>query len=127
MTTPGPTSLRGSLRALGDNLLASAQDRIELFALELQEEKCRLVRTFVFVIAVVFLCMMAILFASLTAVYLFWDSARLGVLGGLTVVYAGAFVVAIIALRRHWARQPRPFSATQQELMEDRECIRNRN
>ena len=125
--TPGHAGFLGSLRSLGDGLLASAQDRLELVSIELQEEKFRLIRIFVWVSAIVFLGMMAVVFGSLTVVYLFWESARLAVLGGLTALYAGALVVIIVAFRRHLARQPSPFSATRQELGEDRACIRNGN
>jgi uncharacterized membrane protein YqjE len=69
--------------------------------------------------------MMAMAFASLTLVYFFWESARLAVLGGLTVFYAGVLVVIIIAFRRFIARQPRPFLASRKEIEEDRSCIRN--
>ena len=71
--------------------------------------------------------MMTITFASLTLVYLFWESARLAVLGGLTTLYAGALVAIIVAFRRYLARQPKPFAATLDELAVDRTCIRNRN
>jgi uncharacterized membrane protein YqjE len=114
-----------SFRALGDGLLATVQDRLELFSVELQEEKFRLIQTFIWICAAVFTAMMALMFASLTLVYLFWESARLAVLGGLTVFYAGAFVAIILAFRRFIARQPRPFTATRQEIGEDRACIRN--
>jgi uncharacterized membrane protein YqjE len=114
-----------SFRALGDGLLATVQDRLELLTVELQEEKFRLIQTFIWISAAVFTAMMAITFASLTLVYLFWESARLAVLGGLTVFYAGALVAIIVAFRRFIARQPRPFTATRQEIGEDRACIRN--
>lgn len=115
-----------SLRTLGDGLVAGLQDRIELFSLELQEEKFRLIQTFLWISAAVFTAMMTLVFASLTVVYFFWASARLTVLGGLTALYGGAMVAAIIALRRYLARQPVPFAATRQELKEDRACIRAR-
>ena len=121
---PGSTGFLSSLRSLADGLLASAQDRLELVSIELQEEKFRLIQMFVWVSAVVFSGMMAIVFASLSVVYLFWESARLAVLGGLTVLYAGALVVIIIAFRRYLARQPSPFAATLHEIGEDRACIR---
>jgi uncharacterized membrane protein YqjE len=60
-------------------------------------------------------------------VYLFWESARLAVLGGLTVLYAGALVAIIVAFRRYLARQPKPFAASLHEIGEDRACIRNEN
>ena len=121
---PAPAGILGSFRALSDSLLASVQDRLALFSLELEEEKLRLVQTMFWISAVVFSGMLTILFASLTLVYLFWESARLAVLGGLTLLYAGALVTALISFRRYLARQPKPFAATFEELGEDRTCIR---
>jgi uncharacterized membrane protein YqjE len=123
--TPAPVGYFASLRLLGDGFLASVQDRLNLFTVELQEEKFRLIQTFIWISVIAFTGMMAITFASLALVYLFWESGRLAVLGGLAVFYAGALVAAIIAFQRFLARQPKPFSATQQEIEEDRACIRN--
>lgn len=119
--------LLGSLRALGDGLLAGVQGRIQLFSIELQEEKFRLIQTVVWVAAAVFLGMLALVFASLTVVYLFWDSARLAVLGGLALFHTTATAVVLLALRRFLARQPKPFAATLQEFAKDRACIREPN
>jgi uncharacterized membrane protein YqjE len=124
---PAPAGLLASFRTLGDTLVASLQDRLELFSLELQEEKFRLIQIFLWISAAVFAGMMALVFASLTVVYLFWESARLAALGGLTALYAGALVAIIIGLRRYLARQPVPFAATLQEIKEDRACIRTGN
>ncbi|MDP2137663.1 MAG: phage holin family protein [Candidatus Didemnitutus sp.] len=117
----------GSLRALGDGLVASLQDRLELLSLELQEEKFRLIQTFIWISAAVFTGMMAVTFASLTVVYLFWESARLAVLGGLALLYTGALGLIIVALRRFLARQPNPLAATLDEISKDRACIRTDN
>lgn len=122
-----PPSVLGSLRSLGDGLLASVQARVELIAIELQEEKLRLIQTFIWISAAVFSGLLAIVFASLTLVYVFWDSARLAVLGGLALFFAATAVVVVVAFRRYLARQPRPFAATLEEIGEDRACIRNRN
>lgn len=129
METPsrGLAGFLGSFRTLGDTLLATVQDRLELFSLELQEEKFRLIQIFFWISAAVFTAMMTITFASITVVYLFWESARLAALAGLTLFYAVALGVIIIAFRRYVARQPIPFSVTRQELGEDRTCIRNPN
>lgn len=125
--TPVPTGFLASFRALGDVLLATVSDRLELFSVELQEEKFRLIRIFLWISAGIFAGMMAVTFASLTLVYLFWESARLAVLGGLAAFYTGALVAIIIAFRRFLARQPQPFAATLQEIKEDRACIRTGN
>lgn len=126
-TTPEPEGYLSSLKSLGDGFLASVQDRLALFTVELQEEKFRLVQTFIWISAAVFTGVMAITFASLTLVYLFWESARLAVLCGLALFYAAALVAIVVAFRRYLARQPSPFAATLHELEEDRECIRTGN
>ena len=125
--SPAPPGLLGSFRMLGDTLVATLQDRLELVSVEVQEEKFRLIQIFVWISAAVFAGMMAITFASLTLVYYYWESARLAALGGLTLLYAGALVVIVVSLRRFLARQPKPFAATLQELGEDRACIRTGN
>ena len=122
--SPDSAGVLSAVRALADGLLAGAQDRLELLAVELQEEKFRLIQIFVWISAAIFAGVMAITFASITLVYLFWESARLAVLCGLTLIYAGALVAVVIAFRRYLARQPRPFAATLEEIKIDRSCIR---
>ncbi len=124
---PPSPGILSSLRTLGDSLLASVQDRIELFSVELQEEKYRLIQTFVWISAAIFVAMLAIAFASLAVVYYFWETARVAALGGLALFYTGVFASVVTALRHSLARQPRPFEATLQELKEDRACIRDEN
>lgn len=113
-----------SLRSLGDDVLGGVQERLELFTVELQEEKFRLIQTFVRISAAVFAAMLAITFASLALVYLCWETARFTVLVGLAVFYTSALVVILVTLRRYLDRQPKPFAATLHELNEDRACIR---
>ena len=125
--TPVPTGFLASFRALGDVLLATVSDRLELFSVELQEEKFRLIRIFLWISAGIFAGMMTVTFASLTLVYLFWESARLAVLGGLALFYGAVLVAIIIAFRRFLTSQPQPFAATLQEIKEDRACIRTEN
>ena len=90
---PGSPGILHSFRVLGDGLLATVQDRLELFLVELQEEKFRLIQIFFWISAAVFTGMMAMMFASLSVVYLFWESARLAVLVGLTFFYMAAVLL----------------------------------
>lgn len=112
-----------SIAAIGDTLLATLKERIELVSIEVQEEKFRLIRLLIWIGAAMFAGVMTLSFATLTIVYLFWETARLAVLGGFTVIYGVALVWTILALRRSFA-QPAPFKATIETLSEDRECIR---
>jgi uncharacterized membrane protein YqjE len=125
--SPPPGGYFEALRALGDSALAGVQDRLELFSVELQEEKFRLIKTFLWIGAAVFAAIMAIAFASLTVVFLFWTSARLAVLAGFAGFYLAATIAIVLAFRRFLARQPSPFAATRQEIGQDRACIRNGN
>jgi uncharacterized membrane protein YqjE len=122
-----PPGVLDSLRTLADGLLGAAQERLGLFSIELQEEKLRLIQTFFWISAVFFGGAMAVTFASLTLVYLFWESARIAVLGGLALAYAGIFIALIAGFRRHLARQPGVLSSTLRELALDRTCITEKN
>jgi uncharacterized membrane protein YqjE len=122
-----PSGFLDSFRALGDGLLALAHDRAALFVLELQEEKFRLIQIMIWISAAVFAGFMALTFASLTLVYIYWESARLAVLGGLAAFYTIALGVIVLALRRLLSRQSPPFAASLQAIGGDHECIRSAN
>jgi uncharacterized membrane protein YqjE len=121
---PVPGGLLGSLRSLLESLLSSAQGRLELLALELHEEKFRLIEIFIWISAAVFSAVLAITFASVAVVYLFWESARLAVLTGFALFYSAAFLLIVRSFRRYIKRQPKPFEGTIAELKNDRACIR---
>ena len=123
MPSSASTGLLASLRRLGDNLLATVHDRIALVSLELQEEKLRLVRTFIWIAAVVFSAGMALVFISLTIVYLYWEQSRLAVLISLAAVYTLVFIGVVVGFRRHLAKETLPLGTTLREISEDRECI----
>ncbi len=112
---------------LGETLLGTVHDRLELLATELHEEKFRVIQTFIWISAMIFTGMMALAFASITLVYIFWESARLTVLGCLTGGYITALGLMVVGFRRHVAGHPRPFAATLAELQQDRACIRPEN
>lgn len=121
--TPG---VWASLRRILDTLLATAQNRAELFAVELQEEKCRLIEAILCTAAVAACGMMTLSLATFTLVVLFWEKGRLAVMGGLCLLYLGGTLVAWRSLQtRLKARSG--FAATLEELRKDRECLRTEN
>lgn len=117
----------GSLREFGASLLATMHSRVELVALELQEEKLRLVQTFVWISAVMFALFLTLGFASVTVLYLTPPAQRPLVLVALSSFYLLATVALTLGLRRHVRSQPRPFNATLEELEKDRACIPGNN
>jgi uncharacterized membrane protein YqjE len=122
-TTP-PPGVVASARQLGSGLLGALAERLELFSLEVQEEKLRLIQLILVASAGVFAGTMALVFVSLTVVYLFWDSARIAALAGLAGFYTLGFLAVIVVFRRFVTAQSRPFAALQRELAKDRACIR---
>ncbi len=124
---PSPSGLLGSLRGFADGLIGSAHDRLELLAVELHEEKFRLIQIFIWISGIVFLAMLAIVFISLAVVVLLWDTARMAAIATLAGAYSAGLVAAVIGFRRYLKTQPKPFAATLSELREDRECIREEN
>ena len=77
MVSPSSASpgILHSVRTFADGLLGTVEDRIELISVELQEEKLRLIKVFIWISAAIFTGVMAITFASITLVYLLWDSS----------------------------------------------------
>ncbi|HEU5079308.1 MAG TPA: phage holin family protein [Opitutaceae bacterium] len=117
------SSLLSAAGALIESLLGSAQNRIQVLSVELQEEKYRFIQTLILVGAVVFAGMMTIAFATLTVVYLFWENARVAALGGVTAFYAIGLLFVSLKLKHFLSTQPKPFSATLGELTKDRACF----
>jgi uncharacterized membrane protein YqjE len=113
-----------SVRELADGLVGSAQDRLALLAVEFQEEKFRLIQSFLWLAAIFFSGLLAIGFLSLTLVYCCQGQARLVALVVLSVIYVGAVVGLVLGARRHFAKDTPPFAATLHEMTRDRACIR---
>lgn len=105
----------------------TARDRLGLLAVELQEEKVRVIRIFVWISVVLFLALLATIFTSLAIVVVWWDTARVAVVVSLAGFYLVGLLVAIVAFRRMLRQEPKPFAATLNELREDQACIRTGN
>lgn len=124
---PSPSGLLGSLRGLADGLLGSVHDRVELFSVELQEEKQRFIQTLVWAAAVFLLGLLALVFGSVALVLLFWDTARVAAIVSITSAYVLGMIVAAVGFRNFIKRQPRPFDATLRALKEDKQCLHEEN
>lgn len=121
---PGSSGLLGSLRGFADGLIGSVHDRVELFSVELQEEKHRLIQTFLWASAFVLLALLTLVFASVALIVMYWETARVAVATGITCAYLAAAIGVGLGFKRFLKRQPKPFEATRQELKEDRACMR---
>ena len=120
------TGFLHSVRTALDSGLGLIQNRVELFALELQEEKWRLLQTVLGAAALVALGTITLVLVTLVVVFACWDNARLTALSILSVLY-GVGTLALYFKVRTLIKQNRPMSATVDELEKDRACLRAGN
>jgi uncharacterized membrane protein YqjE len=111
-----------SLRRLLKTVSAIAQNRLELFLVELQEHRWQFFETLLLLGAVLILASMTLMVLTVTIVVLCLKADRLDLLVALMLLYLAATIVAGYRLRirlKNWA----PFSATLAELKKDKACL----
>ena len=108
-----------SVKRLAGTLLAIIQTRLELLSNELEEERLRVAQMLFYGSVTLFLFGMAIVLMTMFVVVLFWDSYRLQVLGGLSVLFLVAGLLVLNALRRAAAERSKLFSTSLSELSDD--------
>ncbi len=114
-----------SIRRLADTFLSAVHNRVELFALELQEEKHWLIATLLWSAAAIFFGVLAILLVVALIFYVVPATGRLFVLIGFCVGFIGLAVWALAGLRRQF-NQKRPLSDTLGELEKDIAWLREK-
>jgi uncharacterized membrane protein YqjE len=110
-----------SFRKIGGIIAAVLQNRADLLAVELQEEKYRLVEVLILVGIALALGMMALFVFTGVIIFAVPESYRLWVACGLGVLY----VLGIFLL---WSRinnllQNQPFPETMTQIKKDWECL----
>ena len=112
-----------STRRLGAAVLGLLHSHVELFGIELQEQKSRTVSLLLFAgLALVFALLLLSALSGLVLVLL-WDSYRLAGIVGLCVFYSLAAVFCALRLKAAVFDESSPFSATLEELAKDRERL----
>jgi uncharacterized membrane protein YqjE len=126
-----PTETEGglfaSLRRLIDSALALVQNRFEVFTVELQEEKIRLVDLLLRAVVVVVLGFMTLIAATALVVVWFWDSSPVAALAIVTLLYGLTAAGMGYSLKQRLQNNPPPFAGTLAEFKKDRECLGKRN
>lgn len=112
-----------TLRRMGDSLLGLLHARLQLFSLELQGEKFRLLDTLLRLALAVVLGSVGGL-VGIAALGLFlWEVAGYAGLIGLSSVLLLSAAGVLYWSRRRWRESPRPFEATIDEFQKDRACL----
>jgi uncharacterized membrane protein YqjE len=100
-------------------LVNMARTRLNLFAVELMEEKSRIWLMLVLTALALIFASMALLMLSLLVVVAFWDDNRLLAIGGLLALYVFATVVTLLILRQKTKIGSKLFAHTLRELEKD--------
>ena len=123
---PSGGGLFDSVKQLCSTVLSAATNRVELFTVELQEEKCRVIELVMLAAATAVCGLMSVIMLTATILYLLPAHRRWIALVVLCVIYLGGTLAAAIALKKR-LHGSKPFSGTLQELKRDGECFKVRN
>jgi len=118
--------LLGSVKQMLQTASQLLESRVELFLLELKEERVRLVAALLLALAVGICALMTVVLVTFTIVIVFWDTYRIPVLVVLTIAYAAGAAGAFISLRRR-LRRWQAFSASLEQIKKDRACLGTKN
>ncbi|KPW98389.1 Uncharacterized membrane protein YqjE [Pseudomonas corrugata] len=112
-----------SARRLGAAFLGLLHSHVELFGMELQEQKARTVSLLLFAgLALVFALLLLVGLSTLVLI-LVWDTYRLAGIIGLCLFYLLAALFCGLRLRAAIYDESTPFHATLEELNNDRERL----
>ena len=123
---PTEGGIFATVTRLFQRLCDLAENRLELFLVELKEERLRLFDAlFLFAMGIVF-AMMTLFMVTLTVLVIFWDTHRMLVVALVTLAYGIAATVTIVTLRNRLLRW-RAFSTTLEQFKKDRACFKPPN
>jgi uncharacterized membrane protein YqjE len=122
-------STSGVLASLGrllKTVLAFAQNRVELFIVEWQEERWRFFNALLLVGVVLILALMTLMAATTTIVVVCVKADRLDLVVALVLLYLVATIFSFWRLCNR-LKKWEPFSATLAELKKDKACLDKKN
>ena len=116
------THLTTASKQLARRLLTIGENRLELLAVEVQEERVRLLHAFLLALAVAAFGLLAGVALSAAIVVLGWPYSHVAVLLALTGLYGAAAICSYWRLAG-WMRDWQSFSASLDQLRKDRACL----
>ena len=122
MAPPGEGA-SGPVRRLGAALLALGRIRLELLAVEVQEEKQRVASLLLWVVLTGLLSCFGAVFIALFVTVALWDTHRLAALGAAAAVFSGFAIVAGVRMRRLSDGRSTLFESSIAELRQDSSAL----
>ena len=123
MNNDESNSSRSSPRRLGAAVLGLLHSHVELFGIELQEQKARTVSLLLFAGLALVFGLLLLIGLSVLVLILVWDTYRLTGIIGLCLFYTLAAAFCGLRLKAAVFDESSPFSATLAELAKDRERL----
>ena len=109
---------RKAASRVSSRVLEAVQHRLELFGIELNEEKLRLLGVLISAIVASLSMFVGFICLNILLAFLFWDQ-RVPLFVGLTLLYLGGGIVLALVVRSKVVNGPPPFAATLEELQRD--------
>ena len=118
-----PGGVFHSLRNIGPVLLGLLRTRLELFGIELAEEKERAAQVVLLAVCALLFGGLALLMLNLLVLAHFWHTYRYEAIAALFLLYGAGVVLCIRRLQASLAQRPPMFEATVAELKADIEAL----
>lgn len=124
--THDTTGLFSGLRQTAGSALDLVKNRLDLAAVEWEEERLRLIDLLVRAALAAVLGILTLVAGTATVVVLLWDYSPLLTLLAVTGLYAAGTAIAVIRLRNALRDHPKPFATTRSALQTDAQWLRGK-
>lgn len=114
--------LINSIKTLTDTLLGIAQTRLELLAVDLEEDRLRMMRLAFLSLFMLFFFFLGLILITLLIIIAFWEQYQLltiGLIAALYFILAGALAIYLMRQLKGKSR-PKLFAASLSEIIKDR-------
>jgi uncharacterized membrane protein YqjE len=111
----------GALSRIFGTTVSILKNRTELAALEVKEEKSRLISAGVWGAVFIFSSLLALIAIMCTALFLFWEQRLSVAIGVLAFCLIGTLIAFLVVKRR--LKAPKPFAETIAQFKKDRSWL----
>lgn len=121
---PSGEKVSGPVRRLGASLIALGRIRLELLAIELHEEKARVLELLLWSVLTALMVGFGAVFVAVLVTVALWETHRLAALGASALLFIALAAVGAMRLRRLVSGGSTLFQSSIAELREDSAALR---
>lgn len=114
-----------SVGRLGSTLVDMVHTRLELAAVEVEEESQRMLGYLLSGLLALILFGIAFLLLAFLVIVLFWDTHRVAAVGGMATLFAAAGAIIAMKVKAGFDSKPRLLQNTLEELRKDIAYVRS--